>query len=131
MEDDKIKDLLGSFQPEISPSARFMDNLKRNLEAVEIVKLHNRALKRRNRVAVAIAAACGFAMGLIVAPLLPVIEAWASDISVSFPSLPVGRISVDFSIISWIVAAAACILTSINAYEIAMAKLAAKDSDAT
>lgn len=126
MEDDKIKGLFNDFQPELSSSFIFMAKLQKNMETVEILKRHNLALRKRNRVAVAIAAASGFIMGVILTMLFPLIGNWVSTITISMPRLGVSAISIDFSIILWIVTAGVCIITALNAYEIALAKLTPK-----
>lgn len=127
MEDDKIKDLFSGFQPELSPSFQFMEKLQRNIEAIEFVRQQNIALKKRNRVAVAIAAVSGFAMGVILTLLFPFISNWVATFSISLPHLQIRSITVDYSFVSWIVMAAVCIITALNAYEIAMAKLTPKE----
>ncbi len=122
MEDKEIKDLFADFQPGISSSFGFMTKLKRNMEAVEIVKRHNSALRKRNRIAVATAAVCGFFMGVCLTLLFPVIGGWISTFAA--PLLQFGGFAVDFTIVWWIVVAAVSVITSLNTYEIAMAKLA-------
>lgn len=121
MEEEKITDLFSNFQPELSSSFGFMTKLKRNMEAVEIVKQHNSTLRKRNRVAVAVAAVSGFFMGVVLTLLLPVIRECFSTLDM--PLLQFSVFAVDYTILWWMVVAAACVLTAINAYEIAMAKL--------
>ncbi len=126
MKDDKIKELFSDFKPELSSSFEFMTKLQRNMEAVEIVKQHQAALKKRNRMAVAIAAVCGFAMGVILTLLFPLISDWVSTLSISLPYLHTGNLKFDFSYVAWLIVAGASVLTSVNAYEIAMAKLSVR-----
>lgn len=121
MEEEKITDLFSNFQPELSSSFGFMTKLKRTMEAVEIVKQHNSTLRKRNRVAVAVAAVSGFLMGVVLTLLLPLIRECFSTLDM--PLLQFSGFAVDYIILWWMVVAAACVLTAINAYEIAMAKL--------
>lgn len=121
MEEEKITDLFSNFQPELSSSFGFMAKLKRNMEAVEIVKQHNSTLRKRNRVAVAVAAVSGFLMGVALTLLVPLIRECFSTLDM--PLLQFSGFAVDYLILWWMVVAAACVLTAINAYEIAMAKL--------
>ncbi len=123
MEDDKIKELFNDFEPELSSSFQFMTKLKRNMEAVEIVKQHNAALKKRNKLAVAIAGVCGFAVGVILTLLFPLLGSWVSTFSISLPHFQIQNITIEYSYLYWVVMAAVSALTAINAYEIAMAKL--------
>lgn len=66
-------------------------------------------------------------MGFILTLIFPLISSWVTTINISLPHVPTGRITIDYSFVSWIVMAAVCIITSLNAYEIAMAKLVPKD----
>lgn len=127
MEDDKIRNIFNDFQPELSSSFQFMSKLQKNMETVEILKQHNVALRKRNKLAVAIAAVSGFVMGIIMTLLFPLIGNWVSTISVSLPQLQISSLAIDFSFISWIVMAGVCIITALNAYETALAKLTPKE----
>lgn len=123
MEDDKIKELFKDFQPELSSSAQFMTQLQKDIATVEMLKQQNALLRRRNRIAVAIAAASGFGMGVILTLLFPLISSWVSTFSIALPHLHPVSMSIDFSFVAWIVMAGTCIITALNAYEIALAKL--------
>ncbi len=76
MEDDKLKDIFRDFDPDLSSSLQFISKLQRNMEAVEIVRQYNAALRRRNKLAVAIAGLCGFAVGVTLTLLYPFIVDW-------------------------------------------------------
>lgn len=128
MEDDKIKNLFNDFHPELSSSFLFMTQLEKKMEAVEILKQHSAALKRRNRIAVAIAAMTGFVTGIILTLLFPLIGGWMSSFSISLPRLQISTITIEYSFIAWIVMAGVCIISALNAYDIALAKLSSKDS---
>lgn len=125
MDDDKLTKLFDNFHPELTSSAQFMSTLKKNMQAVELIMQHNAALKRRNKLAVAIAAACGFISGVIMTLLVPVFTKWLSSISLTIPHLNVSVDIIDFNILAWIIMAGTCIITALNAYEIALAKLKA------
>jgi hypothetical protein len=126
MEDDKLRNLFNDFQPELSSSSQFMTKLQKNMEMVEILKQHDIALKKRNKLAVVIAAASGFVMGVILTLLFPLIGDWVSTFSVSL--MHISNMTIDYSFVGWIVMAGACIITALNAYEIALAKLAPKET---
>ncbi len=126
MEDDKLRNLFNDFQPELSSSSQFMTKLQKNMEMVEILKQHDIALKKRNKLAVVIAAVSGFVMGVILTLLFQLIANWISTVSVSLPHLHISNLTIDYRVVAWIVMAGACIITALNAYEIALAKLAPK-----
>ena len=123
MEEDKLKDIFKEFNPELSSSFQFMTKLQKNMEAVEIVKQYNAAQKKRNKFAVTIAAACGFAVGVILTLLFPLMGDLVSTFSVSLPFLHVSSLTINYSFISWISIAALSVITALNAYDIALAKL--------
>jgi hypothetical protein len=124
MEDDKLRNLFNDFQPELSSSSQFMAKLQKNMEMVEILKQHDIALKKRNKLAVVIAAVSGFVMGVILTLLFPLIGDRVSTFSVSL--MHITNLTIDYSFVAWIVMTGACIITALNAYEIALAKLAPK-----
>lgn len=128
MDDDKLKKLFDNFDPELSSSFQFMDRLKKNMEAVEIVKQHNAELKKRNKLAVAIAAVSGFVMGVILTLLFPLVGNWVSTFNLSIPQLQISAITINYSFIAWIIMAGVSIITALNAYEIALAKLTHDDT---
>jgi hypothetical protein len=128
MDDDKLRNLFNDFQPELSSSSQFMTKLQKNIEMVEILKQHNIALKKRNKLAVVIAAVSGFVMGVILTLLFPLIGDWVSTVSVSLPHLYISHLTIDYSFVAWIVIAGVCIITALNAYEIAVAKLTPKET---
>ena len=130
MEDDKIRELFSNFQPPLSSTPMFMARLQKNMEAVEIVRQYNKALRRRNRLAVAIAAVCGFVMGVITTLVLPLIGGSLTSLSVTLPRfMQSGSFAIDGSILSWILTAGVSVIFAINAYEIAMAKLPKEEGD--
>jgi hypothetical protein len=128
MEDDKLRNLFNDFQPELSSSSKFMSKLQKNMEMIEFLKQHDIALKKRNKLAVVIAAVSGFVMGVILTLLFPLIANWISTVSVSLPHLHISNLTIDYSFVAWIIIAGVCIITALNAYEIALAKLAPKES---
>lgn len=73
MDDNKLKSLFEDYQPEISSDFIFMNNLQRNMDAMEMVRQHNIAMQRQNRRAVVMAAFVGFISGIIITLLFPYI----------------------------------------------------------
>jgi hypothetical protein len=128
MEDDKLKELFANFQLEMPSSLQFMAKLQKNMERVEILKQHNLAIKRRNKLAVCIAAAIGFLTGVLLTLLFPLIGSWVSTFSISLPHLQISSLTIDYSFVGWIIMAVTCIITALNAYEIALVKLTPQDS---
>jgi hypothetical protein len=122
MKDDKLRELFSNFQPELSPSFQFTTKLLKKMEAVEIVKQHNATLKKRNRLAVAIAALCGFIMNMVLYLIFPLINNSASSLSIPSPYLLLNSITIDSSFVVWIVMAVISVIITRNVYEIALSK---------
>ena len=118
MEDDKLKELFSEYNPQMVSDSSFMRRLDRNLEAVEMVKARNEALRRRNRVAVMIAAACGCLSGILLSVLCSFIPQWLTNITVTLPHLP--AFAFNFSYICYAAMALVSIIISVNSYEIAL-----------
>lgn len=127
MEEDKLKKMFQEFMPPVADDQMFMARLQRNLEAVEMVRRHTAVLRRRTRIAVVVAAVCGFAMGAILTSVMPLIDNWVSTLNLSIPSLGIHIATFDWQIVGWIVVAGASIVTAMNAYEIASTRLGRRE----
>lgn len=129
MDEDKLKDLFSDFEPELSASTDFMDRLQRNMDAVEIVRQYSLAQKKRNRLAVVIAALSGFVAGVILTLLYPLIGSCISTFNIAIPHVNITSLTIDYSYAGWLLIAAVCVITALNAYEIALARLTPKTVD--
>lgn len=127
MEDDDYKEIFKVFNPELSSSFQFMTKLKKNMETVEIVKQYTSAQKKRNKIAVALAGICGFAMGVILTLLYPIIEHRLASFQLTLPTWHASSLTIDFSYIGWMLVAGASVLTALSVYEIALIRLTPKD----
>lgn len=121
---DELKDIFSGFDPELSSGPEFMERLKRNMDAVDLVRAHNAAIRRRSRIAVAIAAVCGFFAGVLLTLALPAAMEWIATLRFSIPHLGVEAARMGCQIIMWIVLAVVPVLIAVNAYDFAMARLA-------
>lgn len=122
MEDDKLRELFDSFQPELSSDAHFMSKLKRNMESVELVKRHTEAMRRGSRIAVIVAAIAGFVMGVALTLLSPLIGDFVSTTALTI-SDGIPDMHIDWRIVGWILTAIISVFTSVNAYEITVSRL--------
>lgn len=95
MNDDKLKKLFADYQPDIQSDAMFMARLERNLRSVEFIKERKTAAKRRNRVAMAVACAAGFAAGGLFFSVMPYITQWLSshDLASVSPAFQSGQVA--------------------------------------
>ena len=128
MEDDKLKDFFQDFRPSLSSDEQFIQTLNRNMNAVEAVKKQAAALRRHGRIAVAVAALCGMAAGIILTLLYPLVSGWVSAIDISLPAIGIPAVTLDCRIVAWMVMGLMCVLTGLNAYEITASRLAAKSA---
>jgi len=128
MDDDKLKDLFDSFDPELSSDIRFLSKLQRNMDAVELVKQRSMATRKRNKVAVAVAALSGFVMGVLIMLLLPFIEDWISTINFTIPYFSMSSLTVDLQIAGWMLASVVSGFTAFNIYEIVLSRMTSNEA---
>ncbi|MCM1291965.1 MAG: hypothetical protein NC111_03980 [Bacteroides sp.] len=126
MDDDKIKDLFSGFQPPLTSSQQFLDGLQNKLELVEMLEQQIHVLRLHNKLAVAIAAVCGFIAGVVMTLLFPVIEKWISGVAHDISLRGIDFPEVDYGVVGWVIVAGVCIFTAVNAYEIAISRLSAE-----
>ncbi|MDE5773853.1 MAG: hypothetical protein K2H86_05300 [Muribaculaceae bacterium] len=121
MDDDKIRDILGRFNPQLSSSERFMSELSRNLESVEMIKRHAAEVRRRSRRAVVSAAVVGLITGMILMWLMPYLQGAVMKVQGAMPSIAGLNVIIDhYMLISWIVTALVCVVVSLNVYELSL-----------
>lgn len=127
MEDDKIKELFSGFEPQLSSDSRFMRKLQQNMEAVELVKRRSESVRKRNRVAVVVAALSGFVAGVILSLLYPLISESLPVIQFKMPYVNSAAISVSPQVPIWICMAIASGIIAYNAYVITLSRLSLKE----
>lgn len=76
MDNDNLKELFGNFNPDLSSGSDFIARLQQRMDTIEMVRQYNAELRRRNRIAVMIAALAGFIMGVVLTLLMPLIGDW-------------------------------------------------------
>ncbi len=123
MDDDKIKDLFKGFDPELSSDFMFLDRLQQKMDAVELAKQYHRSMRKRSRMAIAIAALAGFIVGVVCTLAFPLISAWMADIDISLPLYDGVSLDEVPHVLGYILLAGVSVITSLNVYEIAMARL--------
>ena len=124
MDNDNLKEIFNAFEPNLAPSTRFMSRLERNLDSVEYIRRQNLEAKARSKRAVAIAAAVGFATGVIFSFALPYVGHAVSSLAALWPKMrPLGFVAGNYQIIAWIITGCATVFTSLNAYHISLSML--------
>lgn len=124
MDNDNLKELFGNFNPDLSSGSDFIARLQQRMDTIEMVRQYNAELRRRNRIAVMIAALAGFIMGVVLTLLMPLIGDWIATFRLSVPG---HAFNIDLHYIAWVLLAAVSMFTALNTYEIALARLAPKD----
>ena len=128
MEEDKLKDLFKSYDPELSSSRDFIERLERNLNAVELIHRDNAAVLKRNRIAVAIASVAGFITGVVFTLSLPYIEVFVNTLLSSLLSafrLP--DVLYSNQVVSWLLVGAISVFVGLNTYTITLSLLPSRD----
>jgi len=119
MQDDDLRKLFEDFQPELSSDSLFLNKLQQHLDAVELIKRHNAALKKYSRTAVAIAACVGFVVGMVFTLALPYLGHFISGVSVSPHENLIAQILCNnYRLIAWGCIAAVSCSTAFNSYEL-------------
>lgn len=119
MEEDNIKEIFNSFNPDLSSDADFISTLRRSMNAVEIVRKRNAELHRRGKRAIVIASLAGFVAGVIMTILQPYIIAWLGEIPLRL-SIPSSQaINIDYTLISWMATAIISLTIALNTYHMA------------
>ncbi len=128
MEDDKIKSLFSTFEPELSSDFRFMRNLEEKLDSVELVKQHNAEALTRSKKAMTFAALAGFVVGLLFSLILPYISRVVSDWQKALPTESDLNILADnLPIIAWILILGTAVFVVLNTYELSLSLLKRND----
>lgn len=132
MEDDKLKELFGGFNPELSPDNRFMDRLLDNMRSVELIRQHNAEQHRRNRIAVAVAAFAGFLCGILFSLLLPYFGNAMTQLASSVTLKWLSQILIENNaLLGWLIISSVSVTIAINTYDITAALLRRRAATAT
>lgn len=125
-ENDEIKDLFAGFNPQVGESRDFMNRLSRNLDTIDMIKKHNIAVRRVNRMAAVIAVIAGFAAGVAATMLLPVLKGAVGNvetpgISFFFMSTP-DLVQTGL----WLLVGVVSVLVALSAYDLSAGLLKAR-----
>lgn len=125
-ENDEIKDLFAGFNPQVGGSRDFMNRLSRNLDTIDMIKKHNIAVRRVNRMAAVIAVIAGFAAGVAATMLLPVLKGAVGNvetpgISFFFMSTP-DLVQTGL----WLLVGVVSVLVALSAYDLSAGLLKAR-----
>lgn len=127
MEEDKLKEFLINFEPEISSDFSFMSKLQHHLDQVEMIKQHNSDIAVRRKKAVVIAACVGFIAGFLFSLVLPYITTLITDLQLSLPSGSTIQVIADnYLTIAWLIIGGFTVFISLNTYELSLSILSRK-----
>ena len=130
MEDKELKELFGSFEPEMSSDLSFMSRLRDNLDSVEMIRQHNARQHAISRVALAVAVCAGFVVGFLFSLALPYIGAAVDALQSSLPSGSAMRVVTDnYQLLSWILIAFTAAYATINSYNLTLGALTKSHRD--
>lgn len=125
-ENDDIKDLFAGFNPQVGGSRDFMNRLSRNLDTIDMIKKHNIAVRRVNRMAAVIAVIAGFAAGVAATMLLPVLKAAMG--TVETPGISFFFMSTPDLVQTalWLLVGVVSVLVALSAYDLSAGLLKAR-----
>lgn len=122
MEDKDIQQLFQAYQPKLSSDREFMSMLTASMRKVEFLKRQQEAVRRQNRIAVAVSAVTGFMTGVVFMLLMPYISAFIDSVSGEFFSVfrILGEAADPVPVLSWITVGMTTVLLSISSYHVAL-----------
>lgn len=127
-EDDKIKNIFAGFSPELSSDFIFMKELERRIESVEIVKRHMARTKRRNKAAIAIAAAVGFIVGFLFSLAMPYITRAIADWQLTLPDTSgLNMIADNIVLLTWLIIGVTSCVIALNSYELSLSIIKSRE----
>lgn len=119
MDDDKLKQLFGNFNPPLSSDHEFVSRLETRLESVEMIRRHNLSIQKRNRRALILASAAGFIAGIMFTLAIPYLNSLISGLAAAATSSFItGAVIVNVNIISWFLSAAMSVAVALSVYEL-------------
>ena len=121
--DNDLRELFSRYEPTLSPDSLFMAGVRESLEKVELVKKANEAFHKRQRRAMAIAAAGGCLVGILLSVIAPMIAEWIDGLSLSLPFIDMELHLYECrNIIAWIIVAVFTIFSTVSFYELALTR---------
>lgn len=129
MDDDKqLTSLFSDFNPELVPDSLFMTQLKRKMEAVEMIKQYTEAHRRRSKLAICIAACVGFVAGVVFTLCFPYLSAMLGRVASGWGEAA-NFVAAYGNIAIWCIIASVTVAASYVAYDITLS--ASRKSDIT
>ena len=103
-----------------------MNRLSRNLDTIDMIKKHNIAVRRVNRMAAVIAVIAGFAAGVAATMLLPVLKAAVG--TVETPGISFFFMSVPDLVQTalWLLVGVVSVLVALSAYDLSAGLMKAR-----
>lgn len=121
MEEDMLKDMFAAYRPTLSSDREFMRRLELRMQTIESVNARYNAFRRRQVVAVCVAAVAGFVSGVLFMLFLPALEGWFAALMRGVGPLPFGYEYLDPTLPIWICAAAVSSLAAYGSYGLTLA----------
>ena len=124
MNDNELKELFERFDPPMPADGKFMARLSAKLDTVEIIRRQQAQSKRWHRHCLAIAAAAGFCVGVVMTLLMSYIGRYAAGLSFHLPQVAfLDVIFSNYRLFAYVIVAITTIIISINTYDITLGLL--------
>lgn len=119
MDENEFSDLFASYNPELSSDKLFMLRLQTNLRAVSLVKEQVHVMRRKNRLAVIVAAITGFLCGILFAIYYPAFFTLLKSLFAA--STVTAKIFADYgNVAAWGIICCVTGIAAYSAYDIAL-----------
>ncbi len=118
MDDDKkLTSLFADFNPEMMSDNLFMAQLEKRMQAVEVIKQYAEANRRKNKLAICVAACAGFVAGVVFTLCFPYLSEMLSKLAGEW-SATAKFVEVYGNVAIWGVIATITIAVSYLAYDL-------------
>lgn len=119
MDENEFSDLFASYNTELSSDKLFMLRLQANLRAVSLVKEQVHVMRRKNRLAVIVAAITGFLCGILFAIYYPAFFTLLKSLFAA--STVTAKIFADYgNVAAWGIICCVTGIAAYSAYDIAL-----------
>ena len=123
VQDKRLKEMFGNFNPQLSDSATFMANLEQALDSVEIIHEQHLSYARKNRKAALFAGFIGFCCGILLTLCFPYLFSMALLFFKNIPDFQPYYDHTFISVIIWAFISLVSVFTTIATYNFSSSRI--------
>lgn len=120
MNDSDLKDIFAGFNPDLSPSDKFMARLGLELDAVEMIRERSKQQRRISRMALFVTSAVSLVAGFLLSLTVPYLDSLMINLVGYILSDSSPKFSILMDCLPWVIVSAAVVAISLYTYDIAL-----------